>query len=111
MRLTITHFAFEGNRWFLRFTGQEEAFQEMRAKLQGQRFALANWQRGYRWSNGKQGAWCVHGLTLRDHLYSFTNLQGTCEYSQDQTSRIYACSYWLEPGKVGYGKYTYYLPR
>jgi hypothetical protein len=111
MSLTITHLAFSETRWYMRFAGPQEEFQAMRTKLQGQRFALAHWSREYRWPDGKEGAWSVHGLTLQSTRYDFTNLRGQCKSTQDRISNIYACTFWLDPGLVGYGEYTYYLPR
>lgn len=85
MMLSVTHLSqyranwldelgYDG--WFLRFTGDELAFDDMRDELKTWGRAYARWVPDYRWRDGKMGAWWIDdGLFQEEYTDRFAHLQ------------------------------------
>jgi DnaJ domain len=52
--------------WFLRFSGEQEAFDAMRNDLKRWGRMYARWMPDYPWRDGKKGAWWVDDDLFRD---------------------------------------------
>ncbi len=60
-----TELGYDG--WFLRFTGDQDAFDDMRDELKTWGRMYARWVPVYQWRDQKEGAWWIDGDLFRDH--------------------------------------------
>lgn len=75
--LKVTHLGIDeyGDGWYLRFTGDQDDFDELREDLKAWGRAHAKWEPTYAWEDEKQGAWWVQDRLLHDcYIDRFENI-------------------------------------
>jgi hypothetical protein len=53
--------------WFLRFSGEDDAFNDMRDELKTWGRTWARWVPAYQWRDGREGAWWIDSGLFSDH--------------------------------------------
>lgn len=70
--------------WFIRFTGEQDDFDDMRDELKTWGRMYACWVPAYQWRDGKQGAWWIdEGLFNDTYLTRFERLQEAMDAIRD----------------------------